>query len=178
MAKRRNRTADRARNIADRAQATRLRQFGKGTGAFVTTTGRRRNVTGLLVSAGAKRSKLAIAGRGYPVITIASGKHRTATRGETVRAVRATRAADRVSRRYFGLASHARITRAERSRIGLHTRADFVSGGRTSPYRTKSQHQRAVHELTRGRVKVARSVFNRLHPRGRNGRFIQKLGRA
>jgi len=109
---------------------------------------------------------------------------RQATRGEATRASRADTVATRSQRSAVGLSTFSRRSaRAQRhAKVGLHTRSGlFGSGGSLN---TKARRQRAVHELTRGRSKVSRqsisrhanlgSLFNRLHPRAKNGRFIRK----
>lgn len=163
------------------ARAARLRKPG---GAYITTQGRKKNVTGLLASMGTQRTRFVLPSSFKTSTTATRGGMRRATRGEATRARRAERVAHARNLRATGLKSFAKQTLSERSRVGLHTRARGITGGPVSPYRTKSQRQRAVHVLTRGRSKVSRqsisrhanlgSLFNRLHPRAKNGRFIRK----
>lgn len=138
--------------------------MGSNSG-IVTTTGRRRNITGVV--AGLK-GLTNVTGRRV------SAQHRVATRGEATRYKAASKVGSRSRMRKLGHLETDR-TRNIRSRrkVGLFTHNGGIPGG--TRQRTRSQKRRDVFVATQGRSRsAARTVFNRLHPRDRRGRFRRK----
>ena len=165
MARRKtNRTSQRESNIA-------INQLGgliRSQSSFVTTTGRRRNVTGVQLGS---RSLTKASGR--PLNNV---KLRKATRGETIRNQKAASVGTRSRLRKAGMLVTDRTrTLGQRRKVGLHTRAPHLGGLASQGSKSRSQKRRDVFVATKGRSKSgARSVFNRLHPRDPRGRFRRK----
>jgi len=159
-----NRTKQRATNInnANLRRGAAARQ----TADIVTTTGRRRNASGRSAGPSALFTP-----RGTRV---KATSQRAATRGEATRFPNKESVSRRAGQRALGHVSRSRqkdLTTRRKSE--LHSRS--VLGGVNTGGGSRSSKRRAVFVSSGGKSKSgARSVFNRLHPRDKRGRFRSK----
>lgn len=168
MARRKsNRTTQRAGNIARRGSLVSAQKYRREPGLVHTTTGRRRNVSGRVTTPLGKTLETSTGKK-------IRGNVRTATRGEATRFRQAETVRSRSGMRKLGAAqTNRQRDLTARRKAGLQSRAKgvAVSSGSTN----RRQRRREVFVSSGGRSKSgARSVFNRLHPRAKNGRFRRK----
>jgi len=168
MARRKsNRTTQRAGNIARRGLLVSAQRSRRDPGLVHTTTGRRRNVSGRATTPLGKTLETSTGKK-------VRGNVRTATRGEATRFRQAETVRARSGMRKLGATQTNRqrdLSTRRQSGLQSRTRGVAVGSGSTN----RRQRRREVFVSSGGKSKSGvRSVFNRLHPRDKRGRFRSK----